>query len=367
MSTETPSALARLSDDDLMAELKRLAHCARDATALLIAYLAELDTRRLYLAAGFSSLFAYCTAALRLSESEAYNRIEVARTVRRFPVVLDLLRNGSVNLTTIRLLAPQLALENHQELLAAASERSRREVEELLARRFPQPPIASSVRKLPCARSVLPPPGPLPIALVTGTPSAPAILPAPATLQPPSRRAVVAPLAPDQYKVAFTANAETCRKLRLAQDLLRHQVPDGDPAEIIDRALSALLQELARKKLGASNRPRPSRGTAPGSRHISSEVKRAVWLRDGGRCAFVAKSGRRCGERGFLEFHHVEPHAAGGEATARNIALRCRPHNGYEAERHFGPREPAQLVSGTSCAMECEGSRTRLQASIPSG
>ena len=131
-----------------------------------------------------------------------------------------------------------------------------------------------------------------------------------------------------------------CRKLRLAQDLLRHRIPDGNPAEVFDRALSALLRELARKKLGATRRPRPGRGAAPGSRHIPAEVRRAVWMRDGGRCAFLAKSGLRCSERGFLEFHHAEPHAAGGEATARNISLRCRPHNGYEAELYFGARKP---------------------------
>ena len=150
----------------------------------------------------------------------------------------------------------------------------------------------------------------------------------------------MAPLATDRYKITFTARAETCRKLRLAQDLLRHQVPDGNPAEIFDRALSALLEDLARKKLGASTRPRRDRGMVPGSRHIPAEVKRAVWLRDGGRCAFVAKGGRRCCERGFLEFHHIDPYAAGGEATVGNIALRCRPHNGYEADLYFGPREP---------------------------
>ena len=105
---------------------------------------------------------------------------------------------------------------------------------------------------------------------------------------PASRRPEVASLAPDQYKITFTASAATCQKLRQAQDLLRHQVPDGNPAEIFDRALSALLEDLARKKLGASDRPRRGRGASPGSRHIPAEVKRAVWLRDGGSCAFVA-------------------------------------------------------------------------------
>jgi len=46
--------------------------------------------------------------------------------------------------------------------------------------------------------------------------------------------------------------------------------------------------------------------------------------------------GRRCAERGFLERHHVEPHAVGGEATVDNIQLRCRAHNAYEAELFYG-------------------------------
>jgi 5-methylcytosine-specific restriction endonuclease McrA len=141
--------------------------------------------------------------------------------------------------------------------------------------------------------------------------------------------------------VQFTASADMYEKLRLAQALLRHQIPDGDPAAIFDRALTALLQDLAKQRFAATDRPRGSRGTASGSRHIPAEVKRAVWIRDGGRCAFVSNKGRRCTEQGFLEFHHVAPHDAGGEPTADNIQLRCRAHNGYEAERYFGPRNPA--------------------------
>jgi hypothetical protein len=157
-----------------------------------------------------------------------------------------------------------------------------------------------------------------------------------APVPPPRGRAVVTPLAPQRYKVQFTANAETYEKLRLAQDLLRHQIPDGDLGQIVDRALTALLRDLTKQKLAATDRPRESRGTVQGSRHIPAAVKRDVWRRDGGRCAFVSQHGRRCAERGFLEFHHVVPHAAGGAPTVENIQLRCRAHNGHEAERSFG-------------------------------
>ena len=65
-------------------------------------------------------------------------------------------------------------------------------------------------------------------------------------------------------------------------------------------------------------------------------MRRQVWARDGGRCAFLGKIGR-CAERGFLEFHHVVPFAAGGAATVENIELRCRAHNAHEAELFLGP------------------------------
>jgi len=143
--------------------------------------------------------------------------------------------------------------------------------------------------------------------------------------------------------VQFTASAETYGKLRLAQALLRHQIPDGDPAAIFDRALTALLQSLTKQKFAAMDRPRGSRGAVPRSRCIPAEVKRAVWKRDGGQCAFVNHTGRRCPERGFLEFHHVVPHSAGGEPTVANIELRCRAHNGYEAELYFGLHKPPMV------------------------
>ncbi len=66
-------------------------------------------------------------------------------------------------------------------------------------------------------------------------------------------------------------------------------------------------------------------------------VRRTVWPRDGGRCAFLSATGTRCTERTFLEFHHVECHAKGGPATVENISLRCRRHNQCEAELSFGP------------------------------
>ena len=383
MRSDLLASLRRLSDAELVARVKELAAHERGAMVLLVAHLAELDTRDVHLRGGHGSLFAYCRDVLALSEQEAYNRIAVARAARRFPVVLDLLEGGALNLTTVRLLAPHLTPENHREVLESARGKTKLQVEEIAARLWPRPDVPPSIRKLPAPRAPAPPTGairppnlllvaplppgvpplephPIPSWPVGAAPSVdaqspPVIAPSPpptmlldpsarpASLlpslpSPPSRpTAEVTPLSPDRYRVQVTIGGDTLEKLRLAKDLLRHAIPSGDEAAILDRALSSLLTDLAQKKFAAAERPRPSGGTAPGSRHIPAEVKRAVWMRDLGRCAFVGTNGRRCTERGFLEFHHIHPYALGGEATARNIRLRCRAHNGYEARVCFGP------------------------------
>ncbi|MGQ0550509.1 MAG: hypothetical protein ACT4PY_12675 [Armatimonadota bacterium] len=104
--------VARLSDHDLLAQVKDLAQREREATVALIVHLAELDERRLYLAEGHPSLFRYCTDVLHLSEHAAYNRIETARAVWHFPVLLEHLTAGWVTLSAVRRLAPHLTPES---------------------------------------------------------------------------------------------------------------------------------------------------------------------------------------------------------------------------------------------------------------
>jgi hypothetical protein len=125
-------------------------------------------------------------------------------------------------------------------------------------------------------------------------------------------------------------------KNSVVQDLFRHVVPDGDAAVIFDRALTLLLQELEREKLAHAVRPRDRSDMDITGRHVPAAVRRKVWARDGGQCAFVGADGR-CSERGFLEFHHLIPFAEGGLTTVENLQLRCRAHNAYEARAYFGP------------------------------
>ena len=143
----TIHAAQHLSNEALTAEIAAAVGRERHATAQLIALLAELDARRLYLEAGCASLFTYCTDVLHLSEHAAYGRIEAARASRRFPVLLQGLADGSLTLTAVSLLAPHLTDANHRAVLAEARHLRKRAIEALVARLRPQPDVPTAIRK----------------------------------------------------------------------------------------------------------------------------------------------------------------------------------------------------------------------------
>jgi hypothetical protein len=325
------TAPARMSDRELLAETQRVVDADRRTTAELLALLAEVDTRKLYRGEGHSSLFTYCTHVLRLSEPAAYSRITAARAAKHFPTVLTRVANGDVTLTTITLLASHLTADNHEALLDAARHKSKREVERLVAALDPQPDVAASIRRQtnhpaqPALESVE-----CPVAAATGAETG-----ATRALQQAPKPAAVAPLSASRYLMKLTIGQEMHDKLQRARDLLRHAVPNGDPAVIIDRALTVLVSQLEKTKHGATSQPRSVSPQPSARRHVPAAVKRAVWARDGGRCAFTGTEGR-CPETGLLEFHHVMPFAAGGPTSVENLELRCRSHNAHEADRFFG-------------------------------
>jgi hypothetical protein len=302
-------------------------------------------------------MFVYCMQALHLSEAEAYRRITVARAARRHAVLLAMLRDGRIHMSGMALLVPVLTSQNCDVVLERATHKSKRQIEQLVAELAPRPDVPSVMRKLPGPRPApssgaadgagesfgwAPELVPGRVAastaprLVTGTAGSPAS----AVL----RRAVVEPLSPGRYKVQFTASAELHDQLERLAALMRSEVPDGDIAAIIGRAVAEKLERLEARRFAKTATPRKttprkavSRGDSSGpSRHIPAAVRRAVRARDAERCRFVDEQGRRCPERKRLEFHHRRPYGMGGDHSPENISLLCPAHNRYLAELDYG-------------------------------
>ena len=417
-------ALKDRSNQEIVDGAKHLVGRNRTVTAHLIAHLAEIYARKLHVTEGFSYLGHYCMAVLEMSEDEAHRRAHAAVLAQKYPVILDMLLEGSIHLTTLRIIGKCLMPKNHQRVLEAARGKNKTELEHLAAALCPKPDVPAVLRKLPEPRpenvhseEVLFTSGKaeevVPGAAAAGqTPSGAEVSPEqtdlgihtleaaipPASPSPPKSR--LAPLSPQRYNLQVTVDKETYEVLKQLQDLLRHQVRNGDLARIIKDALLERLEQVKREKFGHKKRPRKAReqeswieeaspalvsaaekepavsrgegaaravAIAPGrspvnNRHIPNAVKRDVWQRDKGRCAFVSRNGRRCSEKGRLEFHHIHAYALGGPATLENIALRCRTHNAYEGVALFGEKtnRPGAIAKTEGASMQpANGSASR--------
>jgi 5-methylcytosine-specific restriction endonuclease McrA len=292
-------------------------------------------------------MYEYCLRELGFSEDTTFKRIRAARAARRFPAIYGLLADGRLHVSAVVMLAPHLATASADELLAAAIHKSKAQIEQLLAERFPQPDPPTLVVPMVSPSGVAPGPvnfspakhaapesgGDAPSFARTAPPSSPAPVAPPPSPAPAASR--VMPLAPERYAIQCTVPRSTYEKLQHARELLGHAAPSGDLAQLLDRALNALNEKLEQQKFAKTERPRPCHRSEK-ARQIPASVKRAVWERDGGRCTFVSESGHRCESRTKLEFDHVEPVATGGHATVQGLRLRCRAHNQLEAERKFG-------------------------------
>ena len=337
-------SLTHLSDQTLLSNLTMLVSRDRATTAELLAHIAEVDSRKLYLPAACSSMYVYCVRVLGLSEEAARKRIHAARAAREFPVVFSAVADGRLHLSAVILLAPYLTAENSSELLAAAAHKSKSEIERLIAERFPKPDVPVMLQAIaePAAPSV------------GGGERAPGRVEAPLE-NGPKPHSRVAPLSPRRYALQFTISQEAHDLMAYAQTLVSHQAGAGDIGQMFERAFSVWVRHLEKRKFAAASKPRRGpRRSATNARHIPAEVKRAVWARDGGQCTFVRKTGLRCASRTRIEFDHVDPVARGGQATIASMRLRCRAHNQYEAERTFGvgfmheKREQAQRAAASA-------------------
>ena len=146
-------SLSHLGDRILLRDLATLVSQDRATTAALLAHLAEVDQRKLYRPAAYPSMYLYCVKELRMSEDTAYRRIGVARTARRFPAIFPALADGRLNLTAVLLVTPYLTQKTANELLAAAANKSKAEIELLLVQRFPRLDLPTLIQAIAAPRA----------------------------------------------------------------------------------------------------------------------------------------------------------------------------------------------------------------------
>jgi len=283
----------KLDNAALLKRTKQLMNNERKVQSLFLSHLGEVDRRKLYAVEGYSSLFEYCTQVLGLSESSALKRIQVARAARKFPQIYWMVEDSKASLTVLNRVAPHLQPSNAETLLNEVSGKSVREVDILLAKRFPKPESADK-RK---------------------------------------------PLAEDKIHYTFVGDKEFDSMLERAKEILRHKYPRAKMGDVLKEALGTLLKATDPQKKYEQQKQTKSqvKHSAHATRHVPEHVKRVVWPRNNGSCSYVSPSGKRCGSRSFLEWDHKKAWAVGGSSLdPDNIRLLCRTHNQLAAEETFG-------------------------------
>lgn len=339
--------------DVLLRETAEYTRQERLVTARLLVRLAAVETRELYAPAGYSTMWDYCLGELHMSDDAAGRRLWAARKCREFPALFDALADDRIHMTAVHTLAAFLRPENVDELIGAAARRSKPELKDWLAHRFPRPAVPTEIRAVgaPAAAAsavLLEQPSSaaleLPTAKKVANSHALARVPVPSTLTNPAEtpvplhhRAHIDPLNADQVKVSFTMPRRVLAKMQHAMALLGSAVAPDDVAALFERLLDMSTPALEKQKFAATDKPRAPRVRRPGNaRSVPAQVRREVWKRDSGQCTFESATGRRCTCRRGLHFDHVKPVALGGDATLENIQLLCPRHNQLEAERRLG-------------------------------
>lgn len=313
MEHEDPTLL---SDEQLLLNLERFVEDERARLPRFLAWLGEADRRKALTRGGYSSTFDYCVRRLKLSEDEAYRRIHAARATIVRPEMLAALSDGKLTLSAISKLAPHVERADAAELISLAEGKTKRQVEELLAPLSPVPVKRDLVRA---------------VAIV---------IPAENDLGLPSIAARV--------DFSFQGSPELRDAIERAKDLLSHKFPSGQ--------LDDVLLEIVHEYLSRHDPQRALEfgkvGAVKGSSSLPAPTRRAVWARDGGRCAYCGPDGTRCESRCMLEIDHRIPRALGGSDEVGNLRLLCRPHNDSERRRllgeGIGQLGPGQVGPGSS-------------------
>jgi hypothetical protein len=334
----------------------------------------------------YASGFAYLRGELKLSEGAAYNRIVAAELIHGVPEVAAALLSGALCFSTVTQVAKVVTPENKDELLPRFFRLSRGQAEQLAVSLRPvevipvrdvvtaiRPASAAARAAAALTAGASPAAGAEPLRLPPGEVAAgmdgdpcaqlhqvksplpfgcdslhQVKSPLPFGCEPPLKppRDEIEPLDAQLARLHVTVSRRLLEKLDAAKDALAHTCPGATAADVFERGLDLVLAQHAKRKglvEKPRKEPRPSATDA-----VPAHVKRAVWLRAGGRCEWILPSGERCDCTHKLEYDHILALALGGKSTLDNVRLACRAHNLLAARRVFGDAVINRYAPGRS-------------------
>jgi hypothetical protein len=298
--------IANCTDTEIWKGVLENAKDEREGLARGLEYLAQVESRDLYLGKGYSDMRDFCTRGLGLCNTTAGKRIWVSRKISRFPLILEFLSTGKLHLTAVCLIAKHLTEENHRSLLEHAAElKTESRIKWWLSELFPAPEDWELVGY-----------------------------------------EKVTPLAGNRARVEMIVDREYIELVERSREVHEHLFPDGNVVNLIKRALREDLKRndpILRRERRAKKKPRPAKKHSGPvteqvslTRHIPRGISDDSGIASDDHCAFIGDSGVHCIKRGGLQADHCENWAWGGSSKdPRNVQKFCRHHNQWKARRDF--------------------------------
>jgi hypothetical protein len=279
--------LAHLSDDELLANTRRLVGKSNHVLATLLVHLAEVEARGAHRTRRCASLYTYCIYELRFSEDAAARRSAAARLVKQFPPLFGAIAAGELHLTGLLMIGPHLTPENHVEVLGRAKFRTKKELGKLLRELNPLPQVPDRIEPLgPQLRKTLRNPtweqyvsarAPRVRELPVGERprdwanddgcAAEAVLAEPVANEPlpvgPVPRDLPPVTGPQHYQLQFSTTEEHAQLVERAKALLARSRPGMTLGELHLEAMRLLVASLEKRRFGA---PRQRGDSAPAPR-----------------------------------------------------------------------------------------------------
>ncbi len=306
------SQFSKVTDEQLLANLKSKVENEKELTLEILRHLAEVERRRLFLAKGYPSLFEYCVKELGYGEGAAFRRISSMRLTADLPQAEKQLREGSVNVSTLsqlqrfirkeeRFRGEKMTKDHKLELLGQVQNKSQQEVEKTFASISPH--------------------------IVASTET--------------SR-----PINDELIELKVVISSKLAKKLERLKNLLAHRNPHAGTAEILEYLADAALKKLDPETKPASRASPPVKAPPQSPkrrhRHIPSVFRQQVWARDRGKCTFTSSSGRKCDSRYMLQVDHIIPLVGGGKTELSNLTLLCAAHNRWKGNHLHRTGDPSK-------------------------
>ena len=368
------SEVKKLSNKQLLSQTKFLVQRERDLHVRVLHHLEEIDSRKLYLEQGFSSLFDYAVKELGYSEGAAYRRIKAMRLCREVPETEGRLKSGRLSLSSACQLQAFFEKQNkkakaekalEQKEVTHQKEESENKESVLKAQNtVVYQKSTNQENKNSClSLSVERKQELVKKAEGCSTRATMKLLSeVDPSLSVPKEQTRYLGKGKVEMKVVVE---ESChKKLEELKNLFSHKNPSLSYGELLlilsEEALEKhdparkRTKKWSMKKKAVTSPPKlearqaktptitsAAKGKYAGkakklSRAIPSALKRHIWKRDRGQCSYVhPETKRRCSSKHLLQIDHIKPFSLGGRSELDNLRLLCAGHNQYRSERTF--------------------------------